>query len=179
MKDLLSVRVTILLPYLFRSLEGFLGVLVRSLGDNATLGDVLCTLGEHYGIMMTFNALSKQLYSLEQGMGENVPEFRVCLSQQVQILQMEYPSRTQIEHVEEVKQDCFYEGLNLSIDKYWPTKLMVKILSPILNCSKQPRSWKDGQRSEILYSQKPLPLGVECNSFPLSRKFISIQEVEG
>ena len=53
--------------------------------------------------MMTFNALSKELYSLKPGMGENVAEFRVCLSQQVQILQMEYPGRIQQEYVEEVK----------------------------------------------------------------------------
>ena len=42
-------------------------------------------------------------------MGENVAKFGVCLSQQIQILQMEYPGRIQQEHVEEVKQDCFYE----------------------------------------------------------------------
>ena len=45
-------------------------------------------------------------------MGENVAEFEVCLSQQVQILQAEYPSRIQQEHVEEVKWDHFYEGLS-------------------------------------------------------------------
>ena len=66
--------------------------------------------------MVTFNALSKELYSLKQGFGENVAKFRVCLSQQVQILQLEYQGRIQQEHMEEMKQDCFYEGLN---PKYW------------------------------------------------------------
>ena len=61
---------------------------------------------------MTFDALSKELYSLKQGTGENVAEFGVHLSQQVQILQMEYPSRIQQEHVEEVKWDHFYKGLS-------------------------------------------------------------------
>ena len=84
-----------LLPCVFRSLQGFPGDLARSLGEDATLGDVLQMLGEHYGIMMTSNTLSKELYSLKQGMGENVTEFRVCLSQQVKILQMEYPGRVQ------------------------------------------------------------------------------------
>ena len=68
-------------------------------------------LHEHYGIMMTFDTLSKELYFLKQGMRENMAEFGVCLSQ-VQILQMKYPSRIQQEHVEEVKQDQFYDGLN-------------------------------------------------------------------
>ena len=69
-------------------------------------------LDDHSGIVMTFNTLSKELYSLKQGMGDNMAEFRVHLSQQVQILRMEYPSRIQQEHVEEVKWACFYEGLN-------------------------------------------------------------------
>ena len=135
-----------LLPYVFRSLQGFPGDLARSLGEDATLGDVLQTLDEQYGIVMTFSALSKELYSLKQGMGENVAEFGVHLSQQVQILQMEYPCRIQQKHVEEVKQDCFYKGLSPKYRQRLVHKvnLMVKILSPILNCPSQPRSWKDG-----------------------------------
>ena len=66
---------------------------MRSLGEDATLGNIPKTLDEHYGVVMTFDALSKELYSLRQGMGENVAKFRVCLSQQVQILQTEYHSR--------------------------------------------------------------------------------------
>ena len=66
--------------------------------------------------MMTFDALSKELCSLKQRMGENVAKFRVHLSQQVQILQTEYPGRIQQEHVEEVKQDHFYKGLR---SEYW------------------------------------------------------------
>ena len=101
-----------LLCYVFRSLQVFLGDLTRSLGENATLGDILQMLDEHYGVVMTSNALSKELYSLRQGMGENVAKCKVHLSQQVQILQMEYPGRIQQEHVEEVKWDHFYEGLS-------------------------------------------------------------------
>ena len=100
------------LPYIFRSLQGFLGDLARSLGKVSTLGDVLQMLDEHYDIVMIFNALSKELYSLKQGKGENLAEFGVCLLQQVQIHQRKYPGRIQQEHVEEVKWDFFYEGLN-------------------------------------------------------------------
>ena len=105
-----------LLPYVFRSLQGFLGDLVRSLGEDATLGNVLWTLDEHYGVVMTFDAWSKELYSLRMVMGENVAEFRVHLSHQVQILQMEYPGRIQQEHVKEVKGDHFYECIS---PEYW------------------------------------------------------------
>ena len=65
-----------------------------------------------YGVVMTFDTLSKELYSLKQGMEENVAELRVYLSQQVQILQTEYPGQIQQEHVEEVKWEHFYEGLS-------------------------------------------------------------------
>ena len=105
-----------LLPYIFWSLEGFPGDLTRSLGKDATLTDILQTLDEHYGMVMMFGALSKELFSLKQGSRENVAKFGVHLFQQVQILQSEYPGRIQQEHVEEMKQHHFHEGL---IPKYW------------------------------------------------------------
>ena len=101
-----------LLPYIIRSLQGFPGELARSLGEDATLTDILQMLDEHYGVVMMFNALSKELYSLKQGSGKNAAKFGVYLSQQVQIIQSEYLGWIQQEHVEEMKQDCFYEGLN-------------------------------------------------------------------
>ena len=91
------------LLYVFWSLQGFSGELARSLGEDATLTNVLQMLEEHYGMVMTFSALSKELCSLKQDSGENVAEFRVCLFQQVQALQLEYLGRIQQEHVEEMK----------------------------------------------------------------------------
>ena len=55
-----------LLPYVF-----------QSLGKDATLTDVLQMLDEHYGMLMVFDTLSKELYSLKQGSRENGAEFRV------------------------------------------------------------------------------------------------------
>ena len=101
-----------LLPYVFCSLQGFPGDLARSLGKDATLSDILQMLDEQYGVVMMLDALSKELYSLKQGSGKNVAEFSVHLSQQVQILQSEYPGRIQPEHVEEMKCDHFYVSLN-------------------------------------------------------------------
>ena len=149
-----------LLPYVIRSLQGFPGDLVRNLGEDATLSDVLWMLDEHNGVMMTFDTLSKELYSLKQGMGENVALFGVCLSQQVQILQTEYPSRIQQEHVEEVKWHHFYEGLSPEYQPMLAHKVNGEILSPIPNCSLLPRNWKDGWKPETPCSQKPLLLGI-------------------
>ena len=46
-------------------MQGFLGDLARSLGDDATYSDVLQMLDEHYGVIMTFGALRKELHSLK------------------------------------------------------------------------------------------------------------------
>ena len=59
-----------LLPYVFHSLQGFMANLAWSLGKDATLSDVLQMLDDHYGVIMMFDALSKELYSLKQGFGE-------------------------------------------------------------------------------------------------------------
>ena len=73
-------------------------------------------LDEHYGMVRTINALSKELYSLNQGSGEYVAKFGVHLSQQAQIPQLEYLGRIQQEHIEEMKWDHFYDSPS---PKYW------------------------------------------------------------
>ena len=75
-----------MLPYVFQSLQEFPGELARSLGEDATLSDVLQTMDEHYGVVMMIDAISEELCSLKQGSGENIAKFGLCLSQQVQIL---------------------------------------------------------------------------------------------
>ena len=101
-----------LLPYVFLSLQGFPGDVARN-GQECvvSLNDVLQTVDEHYGMVMMFDTLSKELYSLKQESGENVAEFGVCLLQQVQIVQSEYLGRIQQEHMEGLEWDQFYEGL--------------------------------------------------------------------
>ena len=69
-----------MLPYICHLLQGFPGDLARSLGEDATLSDNLQMLDEQYGVVMMFNALSKELYSLKQGSGRNVAEFRVSVA---------------------------------------------------------------------------------------------------
>ena len=101
-----------LLPYVFWSLQGFPGDLAMSLGEDATLSDVLQKLDKHDGVVLMFSALSKEFYSLKQRAGENIATFGACLSQQVKILQMEYLGKIQQEHLEEMKCNCFYWGLN-------------------------------------------------------------------
>ena len=142
--------------------KGFLGDLVRSLDEDGTLSNVLWMLAEHYDIMMTFHALSKELYSLKQGMGENVSEFGVCLSHQVQVLQTEYPGRIQQEHVEEMKWGHFYKGLSpwvladIGPQHWWWKSCHLFQIAP--SC---PETGKMRQKQETSCSQKSLLLGVQ------------------
>ena len=115
------------------ALQGFLGDLARSLCKDAIQSDVLQMLDKHYGVIMTFNALSKELYSLKQGSNENVAEFGICLFQQVQILQSEYPGRIQQEHVEEMK--CMTTSMKVLVpntSKCWLIKWKMKHHSQLL-----------------------------------------------
>ena len=86
--------------------------MAQILGKDTTPSDVLQMLDEHYAMIMMFDTLSKKIYSLKQRFGENVAEYGVHLSQHVQILQLEYPGRIQPKHMEEMKCDHFYKGLN-------------------------------------------------------------------
>ena len=52
-----------LLPYIFCS-QGFPGYLARSFGADVTLNDVLHMLEKQCGVVMTFDTLNKELYSL-------------------------------------------------------------------------------------------------------------------
>ena len=70
-----------LLPYVFCLLQEFTGDCSRSLGEDATLTDILQMLDKHYGMVVMFDALGKELYSLKQGSRVNEARFSVCLSQ--------------------------------------------------------------------------------------------------
>ena len=163
----------------FCSLQEFLGNLGQSLGKDATLSDVLQALDKYYGIVLIFNALSKELYSPNQGLGENVAEYRVCLSQQVQKLQLEYQGRVWPKHVEEIKCDCFYEGLK---PEYW-WMLAHKVddenspgYSDLLLAT---WNWKKWQRPGILCPKDSCNKWIECDAFWDHREFIPIVQAEG
>ena len=137
----------LLLLYVFRSLQGFPGDLARSLVEDATLGHVLDA--RHWtNIMVSWwplNTLSKELYSLKQGMGENVAEFRVhAYFNRFRCSRQSIPAECNRSMWRRWSGITSMKALILSTGGCWPTSSMVKILSPILNCSLQPGSWKDG-----------------------------------
>ena len=53
-----------LLPYIICSLQGYPGELVRSLGTDITLDDVLTILDEHYNNVKALDAFNQELFQL-------------------------------------------------------------------------------------------------------------------
>ena len=137
-----------------QSLQGFPGDLVRSLGKDATLTDILQMLDEYYGVVMTFNALSKELYSLNKVPG------RMCLGSECTChCRFRYFRRSIWEWFNRSMWRRWNEIISMrawtpNISTCWPTKWMVN--SPLVSptCSLQPRSWKDGQKPKIPCSQR-------------------------
>ena len=81
-------------------------------------------------------------------------EFRMCLSQQVQILQSEYPVRILPEHEEEMKQDHFYEGLNSKYQQKLAHKVDGKTLAGYSDLLLAMRKLESRTEAMELLSQK-------------------------
>ena len=90
----------------------FSQVFAQNLGKDTTLQEQLQMLDKHYGVVMTFDALNKELYMLHQGYQEGMSEYGVWLALHVWIIQTDLPRHIRDEHLEGVKHDHFYEGLN-------------------------------------------------------------------
>ena len=68
-----------LLPYAIHSLQGYLGELVRGLGTDITLDDVLTILDEHYNNVKALDALNQELFQLQMSEKDTVSDWWVCL----------------------------------------------------------------------------------------------------
>ena len=64
-----------LLPYIFCSLQGYPGELVRSLGADVTLHGMLAVLGEHYNNVKALDALNQELIQLWMANKEMVSDW--------------------------------------------------------------------------------------------------------
>ena len=98
-------------PYTVCSLQGYLEELVRNLGTDVTLDDVLTILDEHYNNVKALDALNQELFQLWMGEKETVSDWGVHLSRHLQVLVASFPECFALDHIAKLKQDCFYGGL--------------------------------------------------------------------
>ena len=100
-----------LLPYVIRSLQGYLGELAWSSGTDITLDDVLTILGECYNNVKSLDALNQELFQMRMADKETVSDWGVCLSRHLQILAASFPDCFPPDCVAKLKRDHFYRGL--------------------------------------------------------------------
>ena len=100
-----------LLPYAICSLQGYNRELVRSLGTDITLEDVLTILYEHYNNVKVLDALNQELFQLWMGEKETVLGWGVCLLRYPKVLMVLFLECFPPDRVAELKCDCFYGRL--------------------------------------------------------------------
>ena len=100
-----------LLPYAIRSLQGYPGELVWSLGTDMTLDNVLTVLDEHYNNEKVLDVLNQELFQLWMADKETVSDWGVHLSRHLQILAASFLDHFPPDRVAELKRDCFYGRL--------------------------------------------------------------------
>ena len=123
-----------LLPNIFHSVQGFPGDLARSLGKDVTLNDVLQMLDKHYGVIMTFDALSKECYSLKQGLNKNMSLGYIFCSRSRYSSQSSQEGSSQ-NTWERQSAIGYVRVLIPNTSKYWLIKWMVSTLLATLACS--------------------------------------------
>ena len=114
-----------LLLYTIRSLQGYLGELVWSSGNDITLDDVLTILDEHYNNVKALDALNQELFQMRMADKEKVSDWGVHLSQHLQILAASFPDRFPPDCVAKLKRDRFYGGLLKRLN--WRKKTLTKV----------------------------------------------------
>ena len=100
-----------LLPYTILLLQGYLGELMRSLGMDISLDDVLNILDEHYNNIKALDALKQELFQMHMGEKETMSDWGVCLSRHLQILVVSFPECFPPDYIAKLKHDHFYGRL--------------------------------------------------------------------
>ena len=84
---------------------------MRSSGTDITLDDVLTILDEHYNNVKALDALNQELFKLHMGEKETVSDWGVFLSRHLQVLVVSFLECFPLDHIAELKCNCFYCGL--------------------------------------------------------------------
>ena len=95
--------------------------LVRSLGTDITLDDVLTILDEHYNNVKALDVLNQELFQLQMGEKETVSDWGIHLSRHLQILAASFPECFPLDHIAKLKCDHFMVDSLNGLKQWWPT----------------------------------------------------------
>ena len=72
---------------------------------------MITVMDKLYNNVKALDALNQELFQLQMVDKEMVSDWEVHLLRHLQILAASFPERFPLDHVAELKQDCFYGGL--------------------------------------------------------------------
>ena len=94
-------------------------------------------LDEHYNNVKVLDVLNQELFQLQMADKETVLDWGICLSRHLQILAASFPDRFPLDHVAELKRDCFYGRL----------PKLLKVMVAYLKVGPQVRTYSDYLRA--------------------------------
>ena len=155
-------------------MQGFPGDLVRCLGTDITLDDVLTILDECYNNVKALDALNQELFQLQMGKKEMVSDWEVHLSRHLQVLATSFPEHFLLDHITELKHDHFYDGL--------PKR--VKAMAAYLKASTNKKMYSDYLHA-VQETEKEEVMEPSCSqiaattSKPRAMSFFTLQKFKG
>ena len=100
-----------LLPRVILSLRGQPGEMIRALGTNSTLEQVLSVLDGYYGDVLTADGLVQELYSISQRSGETASNFGMRIERVVAVISRLFPEEIPPETKGIKIRERFFAGL--------------------------------------------------------------------
>ena len=97
--------------YAIQSLQGCSRDLVRCLGKDITLDNVLTILDKHYNNVKMLDALNQELFQLQMADKETISDWGICLSGHLQVLAALFPECFSPDNVAELTHNHFYGRL--------------------------------------------------------------------
>ena len=100
--------------WISRSLRGPPADVVRNLGPQATVKDILHKLETMHGAVAPFDVMMKKLFSLSQERAETVTNYAIRLETTIASIHQDHPYQMTLAYMEASKRDRFFQGLKRS-----------------------------------------------------------------
>ena len=99
-------------PHIFASLHGYPGKWARMLdkGKDISVQDLMMHMERTFSNKHDYDAMIRTLYEVQQGDGETVEEYMLCIHKVVVVIRRVYLDRLP-DRGQDLKKDRFYHGL--------------------------------------------------------------------
>ena len=100
--------------WISRSLRGPPADVVRNLGPQASVKDILHKLETMHGAVAPFDVMMKKLFSLSQEKAETVTNYAIRLETTIASIHQDHPYQMTLAYMEASRRDRFFQGLKRS-----------------------------------------------------------------